>query len=153
MEKSALILGKIIIVVIYVLNFLFKVQFLRVYRRKGWRLYPVGPFFFVLLMIVYWSSLIPRKLPCPKKFLVTHLFWILLLFWKLHDIELTAIVKRALQVGIWGLGSRVLQVGIWGVIIRFVVIHSYGRKLSILRFPKHVEMTLLDSYLKKMQVI
>ena len=30
-----------------------------------------------------------------------------------------------------------------------VVVHSYGRKLNISRFPKHIEMALLDSYLKK----
>ena len=55
------------------LNFSFKVQFLRVYRRRNWRFFSAGPFFFVLLMIVYRSTLIPRKLPCPKTFLVTTL--------------------------------------------------------------------------------
>ena len=27
----------------------------------------MGPFFLILLMIVYQSALIPRKPPCPKK--------------------------------------------------------------------------------------
>ena len=53
-EKSALILGKTLIVVIYGLNFLFKVQFLRVSRRKNRRFFPpAGPLFFVLQTIVF----------------------------------------------------------------------------------------------------
>ena len=74
LEESTLILGKnALIVVIYGLNFLFKMQFLRVSRRKNRRFFPAGPFFLVLYMIVYQSALIPRKLPCPKKSLVTRL--------------------------------------------------------------------------------
>ena len=47
--KSALILGKnTLIVVIYGLNFSFKVQFLGVSRRKNWRFFPAGPLFFVV---------------------------------------------------------------------------------------------------------
>ena len=57
------------------LNFLFKMQFLRVNRRKKQRFFPAEPFFLVLYMIVYQSALIPSKLPCPKKFLVTHQCW------------------------------------------------------------------------------
>ena len=61
-----------VIVVIYGLNFSFKIQFLRISTRKNRRFFPAGPFFFVLYMIVYQSVLTQRKLPCPKKFLVTH---------------------------------------------------------------------------------
>ena len=61
-EKSALILGKnFLIVVIYGLNFSFKMQFLRVSRRKNRRFFPAWPFFFVLYMIDYQRALIPRK--------------------------------------------------------------------------------------------
>ena len=59
--------------VIYGLNFLFKMQFLRASRTKNRRFCSVGPFFLVSLMNVYRSALIPRKPPCPKKFLVTRL--------------------------------------------------------------------------------
>ena len=62
-----------LIAVIYELNFSFKVQFLRVSRRKNRRFIPVGPLFFVLYMIVYQSALIPIKLSCPKKIMVTRL--------------------------------------------------------------------------------
>ena len=62
-----------LIVVIYGLNFLFKMQFLRASRTKNRRFCSVGPFFLVSLMNVYRSALIPRKPPCPKKFLVTRL--------------------------------------------------------------------------------
>ena len=61
------------IVVIYGLNLSFKMQFLRVSRRKNRRFFPAGPFFLVLYMSVYQSALIPRKLPCPKKILVKRL--------------------------------------------------------------------------------
>ena len=66
--KSALILVKnTLIVVIYGLNFSFKIQL-----RKSRRFFLVGPFF-VWYMIVYKSILISRKLPCPQKFLVMHM--------------------------------------------------------------------------------
>ena len=39
---------------------------------------PAGSFFLVLQVNVCQSALIPRNLPCPKKFLVTRLDWILL---------------------------------------------------------------------------
>ena len=58
---------------IYGLNLSFKMQFLRVSRRKNRRFFTAGPFFLVLYMSVYQSALIPRKLPCPKKFLVKRL--------------------------------------------------------------------------------
>ena len=52
LEKSALISGEnVLIAVIYELNFLFKVQFLRVSRKKEQRFYPAEPFFFVLQII------------------------------------------------------------------------------------------------------
>ena len=60
-------------VVIYGLNFSFKIQFLKVSRRKNQRFFPSGPFFLVLYMIVHQCAVIARKLPCPKKFLVTRL--------------------------------------------------------------------------------
>ena len=76
LEKSVLILGKnALIVVFYGINFLFKVQFLRVSRRKNCRFFPAGPFAFVLQIIVYQSPLIPRKLPCRKKFLIASLVY------------------------------------------------------------------------------
>ena len=63
LKQSALILAKVtLIAVIYGLN----LQFLRVSRRKNQSFFPAVPFFFVLQMIVYWSTLIPRKLLFPK---------------------------------------------------------------------------------------
>ena len=51
-----------------------KIQFLRVSRqKKPGDFFPARRFFFVLLVNGYRSALIPRKLPCPTKFLVTHL--------------------------------------------------------------------------------
>ena len=69
LEKNALILGKkAYAVVICWLNFLFKMQFLRLSRRKKLNFFPAGQnFFLVLYMIVYQIALIPRKHPCPKK--------------------------------------------------------------------------------------
>ena len=60
-----------LIVVIYGYNFSIKMKFLRVSRGKDF--FPAGPFFLVLQVNVYRSTLIRRKLPCPKKFLVTRL--------------------------------------------------------------------------------
>ena len=62
-----------LISVIYELNVSFKVGFSRVSRTSNQRFSPMGPFFFVLKMILYGSALIPRKLPCPKKPLITRL--------------------------------------------------------------------------------
>ena len=74
LEKSALILRKnALIVIIFGLNYSFKMQFLRVSRRRNHIFFPAAPFFLVLYMIVYQSALIPKKHPCPKKFLVTRL--------------------------------------------------------------------------------
>ena len=75
LEKSAPFLGKnALIVVICGLTFSFKIQVLKVSRRKNRKFFSVKPFFLVLYMIVYPSALISRKLPCPKKFLVTRLY-------------------------------------------------------------------------------
>ena len=90
-EKSALILGKNSqTVVICGLHFSFTTKFLRVFKRKSQRFILAGPFFLTLYMIIYQSALIPKKLPFPKKFLVTclkHLCWSLflikLLVWRL----------------------------------------------------------------------
>ena len=77
-KKSALNLEKnALTLVICGLNFSFKMQFLRVSRRKNRRFFPVEHFFFVLYMIIYQRALIPSKLPCPKK-LVTPWSWLLL---------------------------------------------------------------------------
>ena len=47
-----------LIVAIYGLNFSFKMQFLRVSRRKNRRFFPAGSSFLLLYMIVYQSVLI-----------------------------------------------------------------------------------------------
>ena len=74
MEKSVLIFGKsALIVVIYVLNLSFKMQFLRVSWRKNLRFFSAGSFFLVLYIIAYQSALISRKLSCLKNCLVTRL--------------------------------------------------------------------------------
>ena len=74
LEKRALILGEnALIVVIFGLNYSFKMQFLRVSRRRNQIFFPAAPFFLVLYMIVYQSALIPKKHPCPKNFLVMRL--------------------------------------------------------------------------------
>ena len=64
-------------------------KFLRVSSRKNWKFLPVRSFFFVLQMIVYQSALIPRKLPCPKKFLVAYLDTPVLnpMVWKVSTIS------------------------------------------------------------------
>ena len=52
LKKSALILRKnVLIVVIYKLNFSFKMQSLRVSRRKNRRFMPVGSFFLVFIKV------------------------------------------------------------------------------------------------------
>ena len=61
--------------VIYVLNFSFKMQLLRVSRKKNRRFFPAGSLFLVLYMITYQSALISRKLPRRKNFLVTRLVY------------------------------------------------------------------------------
>ena len=48
-------------------------KLLRASRQNNRRFFPCGAFFPVLQVKAYWSALIPRKLPCPKKFLVTRL--------------------------------------------------------------------------------
>ena len=71
-KKSALIQRKhALTVVIYAYIFSIKMKFLRVSRGKDF--FPAGPFFLVLQVNVYRSTLIRRKLLCPKKFLFTHL--------------------------------------------------------------------------------
>ena len=51
LEESALILGKkVLILVIYRLNFSFKTQFLSFYWRQSLKFFPVWPFVFVFLM-------------------------------------------------------------------------------------------------------
>ena len=62
-----------VIVAIYGYNFSFKMRYLSVSRRKTHNFFPAEPFFLVLQVNVYHSALIRRKLPCPKKFLVTRL--------------------------------------------------------------------------------
>ena len=54
-------------------------QFLTVSRRKSQEFFPTAHFFFVLYLTAYQNALIPRKLLCPKKFLVTRLGWLFLL--------------------------------------------------------------------------
>ena len=41
--------------------------------EKNRDFFPAVPFLLELLVNVYQSTVIPRKLPCPKKFLVTRL--------------------------------------------------------------------------------
>ena len=74
--KSNLIFGKdALILVIYGLHFSFKMQFLRVSRRKKQRFFLAKLFFLVFYTIVYQNDLIPRKLPCSKRLLVMRLEW------------------------------------------------------------------------------
>lgn len=42
-----------------------KMEFLKVYFRKKWRFFPMGPFFLCLSRVVYQSALIPKKFLCP----------------------------------------------------------------------------------------
>ena len=73
LEKSALNWGKNdLISIIYELNFLFKVYFLGVSRRKNLIFFPCRSFL-SRVVHVYQSVLIPRKLASPKKFPVTRL--------------------------------------------------------------------------------
>ena len=46
---------------------------LRVSRKKSLQLFPAGPFFLDFLTKCLSKCLIPRNLPCPKKFLVARL--------------------------------------------------------------------------------
>ena len=59
--------------VIHGLNFSFKLQYLIVSRTINQIFFPTDTFFFKLQMIVYQIALIPGKLTCAKKFLVTQL--------------------------------------------------------------------------------
>ena len=53
-------------------------KFLRASRQKKVELFSLRAFFFLVLQVnVYGSVLIPRKLPCPKKILVTRLSYML----------------------------------------------------------------------------
>ena len=52
-------------VVTYWLNLEMKMEFLKVYFRKKWRFFPMGPFFLCLSRVVYQSALIPKKFLCP----------------------------------------------------------------------------------------
>ena len=52
-------------------------EFLRVFRRKSRRFFPVGPFLLALQMIIYQCALISKKSPCPKKFLIMPLLTLL----------------------------------------------------------------------------
>ena len=71
LEKSSLILRKSGQVVgIFWRNFSFKMHLLSFSRRKNPKFLPSWPVFLVLQMNVYQSALIPRKFPCPDKFLV-----------------------------------------------------------------------------------
>ena len=55
----------------------------------------MGPFFFVLyMMIVYQSALIPRKLPCPKTLLVTRL----LQYANVENLRVTFILNELLRL-------------------------------------------------------
>ena len=56
--------------VIYWFNISFKMHFLSFSKKKNPRFFPAEPVFLVLWMNVYQSALIPRKFPCPDKFLV-----------------------------------------------------------------------------------
>ena len=67
-------LGKnTLIAVFYRSNFSFKMQFLRVSRQKHRWLFPCRAFLSCVVGESLWRCLFPRKLPCPKKFLVTRL--------------------------------------------------------------------------------
>ena len=67
-KKNILFLEKItLIVVIYGLNFSFKIQFLRASRRKNRRFLPAGPFFLELHMIVHQSTVILENSTALKK--------------------------------------------------------------------------------------
>ena len=69
---------------------MFKMKLLRVSRGKNRKLLPAGPFFILLLVNVYRSRVIPRKLPCPKKFLVARL--------TLHDHAVTSLLGITKEV-------------------------------------------------------
>ena len=47
----------------------------RVPRRKNAKIFSTGPFFLTFWRNVYQSTLIPRNLPCPEKFLIARLLW------------------------------------------------------------------------------
>ena len=68
MEESALILA------IYGLNFLSKIQFLSFSRNKTPKFSPVWHFFLVFFMKCSSNCPICRKTPCPDKFLLIHLY-------------------------------------------------------------------------------
>ena len=67
LEKRALILGKnAMIVVIYGLNFSFKMKFYGGLHEEKLEIFPCGSFFLVLYIIDYQSTPIPRKLSYLK---------------------------------------------------------------------------------------
>ena len=58
---------------LWVTFLILKCNFKEFPRDKTGQFFHAWPFFLVLQMIVYRSALITRKLPCPKKLLVTRL--------------------------------------------------------------------------------
>ena len=74
LSKSILIFWKnVLIAVIYGLNFSFIVQFLRVLGKKT-EVFPCGIFLICVVDKCFLKDPNSRKLPCPKEFLVMHLF-------------------------------------------------------------------------------
>ena len=70
LEKRSMILGEpALIMAIYRLNFSFKLHC----RRKNPKFFPAGHLLLCSRWNVYQGALIPRCLPCPDKYLVTHL--------------------------------------------------------------------------------
>ena len=63
-------------------------KFLKVYQaKKTGYFFPAGSFFFMLQVNVYGSAQIPRKLSCPKEFLVTCLKHFII--FRFHDYSFT----------------------------------------------------------------
>ena len=70
-KKCSILEKKALIVSIFILNLPFKI--LRVSKRKNFKVFPTGPFFWNFWRNVYQSALISRNLPCPEKCLVVRL--------------------------------------------------------------------------------
>ena len=68
-RKCSFLGKKVLILIIYRINFSFKMQFLSFSWRKSQKIFPVLPFIFL-----FFCPLTPRKLLYPDKFLVPHLY-------------------------------------------------------------------------------
>ena len=86
--------------------------------KKSPKFFPAGPFFLVLQLNVYRSTLILRNLTCPEKFLVTCLFTQTLQ--KIQELQAFAFPSKPLimNIGVKSKeGSSLKPTGIFAILL------------------------------------